>query len=1014
MRHIFVLLFSFISFIFCNAQEVQWASSVTDYSSQLSENAFSAKQVLGVPNAMSGAKVEHMAWAAKKENSYLGEHLEVEFAKPVRIAQVIVAESKNPGAISRIVLFDVRGKRKLVYDNSFPEPTSESQRLFRHTFPMTDFEIRKVLVEIKTSAVPGSNQIDAIGISNGKQEIALKVETLNYSEPLPSAEKLNAQINSPFAERLPLISPDGKTLYFARKYHPQNFGEDNQDDIWVANLQADGSWSRAINIGAPLNDEQHNFVVAVSPSGDILYLANDYRFNKKDGVSISKKAGRTWSRPEPLDIEDHYNLSVFVGYHFNVNGDILLMSVERRDGFGDRDLYVSFKQNRNKWSKPMNLGEQINTVGLESSIFLAADGKTIYFASNGHSGYGGLDMFMSRRLDDSWTNWSKPINLGQKINTSGNDYNYSIPASGDYAYFSVDDAKGMSDLYRIPLPKEVQPEPVLLVTGQIVDAETKKSLNAELTVQELKSQINQKPINAKEGGQFKMVIPYGENMEIFAEKEGYFAVSENLELANENLEELDYDIKSSGKIDESENSPVATKEIESIQLRLNKLGKEVETLEASRKETTQKPRQIVTSKASYNDPELEALRQKFETFVLKNKSVEKTPEPSPQIPEAKKDLTTKGGDKDLEKMMAAYRKAHGIKGENEIDSRAILNKKTSTEENNIEELKKEYHKKNNPKAPSPFEKPSVKEVTKQSEFDALEKEVRMELEKELIVDIKLDLQKKLLEDVKNEVAAELDEQEQEQLKEPGFDRQIKDECAESVKEELRFQYLEEIKTELKEEWQAQIKEELREAMIDEVRTELRRALREEVKEELRREMKYQIKKEVEAELRQELSEKLQQEIETEQQRSAAQADLQNQDIDKPEPSYQEIEKEIVLIPIKVGQVIPMNNIFFDSNEASLKSESFPELERVLDFLKTNAELIVEVGGHTNGWCSHVFASELSDGRAKRVAEFFKENGIPSHRIQHKGYGKTKPVASNDTVSGRKQNQRVELTILEVK
>ena len=207
--------------------------------------------------------------------------------------------------------------------------------------------------------------------------------------------------------------------------------------------------------------------------------------------------------------------------------------------WGNLDLYVSFKLNSNNWTEPINLGSQINSIGSESSIFLAADNRTIYFSSNGHPGYGGYDMFMSKRLDDTWTNWSAPKNLGKQINTKGNDYNYTIPASGEYAYFSRENGPFMSDLYRIKLPKELQPEPVMLMTGRIIDAETQLPIAAKLKYEKLNKQKENE--TTSEEGDFQIVLPYGEDVALHAEAEGYFAVSENLELAEEGVEELDFE-----------------------------------------------------------------------------------------------------------------------------------------------------------------------------------------------------------------------------------------------------------------------------------------------------------------------------------------------------------------------------------------------------------------------------------------------------------------------------------------
>jgi len=824
--------------------------------------------------------------------------------------------------------------------------------------------------------------------------------TTNVAQ-VANSENLGKQVNSPYAERLPIIAPDGQTLYFARKYHPQNIGEENHDDIWVSKRLRDGSWGKALNLGSPLNNKEHNFVVAVSPSGNVLYLANDYQSNKKDGVSVTIKEGRTWSKPRTLQIEDHYNESKFVSYYVGVDGRTLLMSVQRNEGFGERDLYVSFQKGR-KWTKPKNLGSTINTDGEEASVFLAADGKTIYFSSNGRHGLGGLDIYMSKRLDDSWRRWSTPKNLGTEFNTPEHELNFNIPASGDYAYFSSGSIRS-SDLYRKPLPKEFQPEPVTLVTGRILDKESNQKVNGKLTVQNLES--NKNAIKTNADGEFKVVVPYGENVGIYAEQSGYFAVSENLKLSEQRLEELDYMPQGSASNE---------KEIAGLEQKVKTLNAEVQQLEQKRQQT-KKPTytKITTGTATaFRDPELEALKAKYNSMVLKEEpnysatTSKNAPSSNPSSPSKTEELT------ELERMKAKFNRANNLNKEEtkeeKIDSRTIL--KNKQEDDELTAMKAKFNKANNINQPKKEEK---KEPVAEEDlgFKELEKEVRKELEKELVDDVKLDLQKEVLEDAKQEILAELDDKERSKLNDPTLEKEVKAQYVEQVKAELREELRAEVKAELKEEWREKIKEELRKTLRKEIEKELRRQLREEVKAELREELKYQVKKEVESELRQELELKKQKQVEDQ---PVATLPSMEDEIEEPFAlEYKEVEQNIVLVPIKVGQVIPMNNIFFDSNQASLKEESFTELDRVLDFLKQNSNLIVEVGGHTNGWCSHSFANELSDKRAKKVMEFFIESGISSQRIQHKGYGKVAPIASNDNADGRRKNQRVELKILEV-
>ena len=121
-----------------------------------------------------------------------------------------------------------------------------------------------------------------------------------------------------------------------------------------------------------------------------------------------------------------------------------------------------------------------------------------------------------------------------------------------------------------------------------------------------------------------------------------------------------------------------------------------------------------------------------------------------------------------------------------------------------------------------------------------------------------------------------------------------------------------------------------------------------------------------------------------------------------------------MVPLKEGQVIRINNLYFRANKSFLLRESYEELDKVAAFLEDNPGIAVEIGGHTNGLPSHEFCNELSDARAKRVYDYFVEQGIPANRLSWKGYGKTEPIADNSTLQGRKKNQRVELKIISIR
>ncbi|MBC8045180.1 MAG: OmpA family protein, partial [Fimbriimonadaceae bacterium] len=338
------------------------------------------------------------------------------------------------------------------------------------------------------------------------------------------------------------------------------------------------------------------------------------------------------------------------------------------------------------WTEPKNIGNVINTAAKEGSVFISADNKTIYFSSEGFSGCGGFDMYMSRRLDDTWLNWSEPVNLGRKINSKADDFYYTIPASGDYAYFSSRESiYGKSDIYRIKLPKEIQPDPVALITGKIIDAETKKTIEADIEFGALLGE-EEKGITKTEDGTYEIVVPqklYG----ITINKEGYFPVLRDLNY-DPDLEEMDY-----------------------------------------------------------NENDIE--QTNTDTIVVGEK-------------------------------------------------------------------------------------------------------------------------------------------------------------------------------------------------------------------------------------------------------------------------YSEEEKDIEIVPLKEGQIIALDNVFFDANKATLKDISKVQLDQVGQFLLDNPNIYVEIGGHTNGLPEDDFCQRLSNDRAEKVTEYFINKGVPAEKLTWKGYGKKQPIADNTSIEGRKKNQRVELKIIKVK
>ena len=175
---------------------------------------------------------------------------------------------------------------------------------------------------------------------------------------------------------------------------------------------------------------------------------------RKDGISIVYRKNGKWQLPIEQKITDFINEGKYVNYHLTSDNTKLIMAIKNNESYGGKDLFISFLLSDSCWSRPVNMGEALNTFADELSPFLATDGKTLYFASHGHAGYGSSDIFMSKRLDNTWTNWSKPKNLGSEINSGKWDAYYNVPAKGDYAYivsYNEELTYGKGDIFRIKI-----------------------------------------------------------------------------------------------------------------------------------------------------------------------------------------------------------------------------------------------------------------------------------------------------------------------------------------------------------------------------------------------------------------------------------------------------------------------------------------------------------------------------------------------------------------------------------
>ena len=261
-----------------------------------------------------------------------------------------------------------------------------------------------------------------------------------------SVKKLPPSLNSTGEEGLPLLSPDGRHLFFTRALYAANSGGKFSGlDVWYSEASADAWKNPSNSLPAEINDDGHNAIIGMSRDGTKRYFLSAMPNQKVNGIYVTSRINNYWTRPEFVPIPGIDN-QTFLGVYVSPDFDVILFSMKGSDSRGEEDIYFSVKNSANQWSVPRSLGATINTRGFEISPFLSPDKKRLYFASNGHGGEGDADIFYSERLYNSWETWSLPVNLGKEVNTKRFDAYFSIYGDS-IAYFASNREGKYADLY---------------------------------------------------------------------------------------------------------------------------------------------------------------------------------------------------------------------------------------------------------------------------------------------------------------------------------------------------------------------------------------------------------------------------------------------------------------------------------------------------------------------------------------------------------------------------------------
>lgn len=350
-------------------------------------------------------------------------------------------------------------------------------------------------------------------------------------------ENLGPNVNSPYHDFTPFMTPDDEFLYFSRTISDDRAIDGQHEDFYKAKVTKEG-FLEARNIGMPINSLVNEGAIAISPDGQYMIFTICDRYgnygNERQGVGtcdlfIAKRQGNTWSQARNLGAV--VNSPKWDGQPcLASDGKTLYFASKRLGGRGQSDIYYS-KITKDGWTKPKSVGDIINTSGTEMGVFIHPDNQTLYFTSDGHTGMGGFDLYMSRRNEDG--SWGKPINLGYPINTEKDETSLFVDARGRLAYINSDreGGYGSEDIYRFPIPKSIAPYPTTFMKGLVYDAETKDYLGAsfELIDVETGNVVVESQSNSADG-EFIVCIPLGKNYALHVSKDGYLFYSEKFEL----------------------------------------------------------------------------------------------------------------------------------------------------------------------------------------------------------------------------------------------------------------------------------------------------------------------------------------------------------------------------------------------------------------------------------------------------------------------------------------------------
>ena len=385
-------------------------------------------------------------------------------------------------------------------------------------------------------------------VSRARQNIEKCAGAVNLlKKPVPfNSKNLGSNINSPDDEYWPSLTVDGKMIIFTRLLGAGSLNGKSkttaQEDFYFSQLDSN-KWQPSEPLSS-INTAYNEGAQSISSDGKLLFFT---ACSREDGIGscdiyFSRNKNGAWSVPQ--NVGEPVNSMAWESQpSISANGESLFFVSSRKGGKGGMDIWkcnlLGFSyEGTPVWTKAVNMGDSVNTPGNENSPFIHPDNKTLYFASDNWPGLGGYDMFYCRRENNLL--WSKPHNIGYPINSYKDEQGLVVDASGKNAYYSSDrPGSQRMDIYSFEIHRDARPTPVSYVKGKVVDSESGEPLCANVELIDLNDSTSYiKGESCWEEGEFLMSLPLGKEYAFTVSKEGYLFYSDNFQL-KEKMEFID-------------------------------------------------------------------------------------------------------------------------------------------------------------------------------------------------------------------------------------------------------------------------------------------------------------------------------------------------------------------------------------------------------------------------------------------------------------------------------------------